>query len=889
MGKPVCSGPREWAVAIFTVLAFAAARCDAFEREANTTLNFPQEPSITSSGFTTPGLINVNYFNPVALATPPGETNRLFIVERRGTIQVISNLATTNRTEFIKLNALVDSSNTEEGLLGMAFHPGYATNRYFFLFYTGHSNQGCGRDDIVARFQTSAGDPNSADTNTQQILIRQCDGDWNHNGGDLHFGADGYLYISLGDEGGSNDSFGNSQRIDKDFFAAIARIDVDKKAGSLAPNPHPAVITNASGEAYYAVPPDNAWVGATSFNGQAVNSNDVRTEFYAVGLRNPWRMSFDDVTGYLYCGDVGQNAYEEISIITNGGNYGWAGWEALHVGPKSFQTNNMAHDEPILEIPHSGAAQFEGNVVIGGRVSRGARFPDLYGHYIFSDAGSGNIWSLYYDGTNATQWKRLDGLVGISAFGVDPRNGDILFVNHSGSGKIRRLDASVSANIPLTISATGAFDDHANLSVEPGIVPYDLNLPFWSDNATKTRWFSLPDTNTFMTFSAEGNWAFPTGAVWIKHFDLELTNGVASSRRKIETRFLVRNSGGAYGYTYRWTQPPTNANLVAIPLDEDIAIHDGGVLRTQTWHYPGPAECMQCHTPVTGHVLGFRSAQLNRDFTYTSVTGNQITVLSDSSYFSGAVTSPDLLPNLAPPTNEAVSLTHRARSYLFANCAQCHVSGSGIQPQCNASLSNSLDDAEIVHGALIDLLGNPANRVIRPGVESNSVMLTRMSTRDANQMPPLGSTIVDTQGVELIRQWVHDLTNYLTVAQWQTNFFGSSTNADAQASADPDGDGSDNDAERLLLTDPLDEDDAWGIDDVVFTNGIPGVVFERIAGLSFQLQCNTNIADSNAWTTIEMAQNAQFYSSTTETTTVFDVTASNSIVIKYYRVIVQGP
>ena len=184
------------------------------------------------------------FSNPVCISSPPGETNRLFILEKHGRIIVITNLAAPTRTIFMDISnrVSVDTASEsgdisgEEGLLGLAFHPGYASNRYIYLFYTGLATNGTsGLHDILSRFQTTSTNDNVGDTNSEVRYIIQYDQADNHNAGDLHFGADGYLYVSLGDEGGSYDQYGNSQHIDKNFFSAIMRIDVDKKPGNFAP------------------------------------------------------------------------------------------------------------------------------------------------------------------------------------------------------------------------------------------------------------------------------------------------------------------------------------------------------------------------------------------------------------------------------------------------------------------------------------------------------------------------------------------------------------------------------------------------------------------------------------------------------------------------------
>lgn len=391
----------------------------------------------TSNAF--PGL---SFTGPVAITTPPGETNRLFVVQQGGSIVVISNLDVPATNTFLSLNPRV-RAGIESGLLGMAFHPGYATNRYFYLFYTSATNLVVPQvyRDFLSRFQTSESDPNKADPNSEVPLFVQYDRAENHNGGDLHFGPDGYLYVSVGDEGGEGNAYNNAQRIDSNLFSGILRLDVDKLPGSLAPNPSPtnAVTTN------YAIPRDNPFVGATNFNGLPVDPGHVRTEFWAVGLRNPWRFSFDSLTGSLYCGDVGQDAYEEIDILGKGGNGGWPYYEGNYHGGPEVQ----GYSPPVISYNH-GTGATNGNAVIGGVVYRGSRYPQLNGAYVFGDWMNKRVWGSFCEGTNSTPMVSLAG-VQVRGFGTDPRNGDVLFFD---SGTIYRLVSLTPVINSITYSAT---------------------------------------------------------------------------------------------------------------------------------------------------------------------------------------------------------------------------------------------------------------------------------------------------------------------------------------------------------------------------------------------------------------------------------------------------
>lgn len=738
----ICArGSLVWALTAGLVVStvFAASR------QANNTLAFPQEPFSYKLEDAFPGVV---FDGAVAFATPPGETNRLFVVERTGSIYVINNLASPTKTLFLDLTSQVDPSG-EGGMLGLAFHPGYATNRQFFVYYTLRTSTagGTGFHDRLSRFQTSPSNPAQGLAASEVPLITQYDRADNHNGGDLHFGPDGYLYVSLGDEGGGNDTYGNSRTITRGFFAAILRIDVDKRPGNLAPNPHPGISSE------YLVPSDNPFVGATSFNGAAVNPAEVRTEFWAVGLRNPWRFTFDAVTGRLFAGDVGEGEREEVNLITKGGHYGWNFREGTLIAQLN-QPAGVTFSPPIWEYPH-GAGELEGMSITGGVVYRGARIPELQGSYVFGDYMSGNIWSLHYDGASVTSVRRLTGLAGVAAFGRDPSNGDVL-MSQPWWGPVQRVVRNTTASmLPERLSETGAFQSLAALVPAAGVVDYEINVPFWSDNAKKRRWFSVPELNRTITFSANGNWTFPAGSVWIKHFDLELTNGVASSARRVETRFLVRNESGVYGVTYKWNAAQTDATLVAEGgLEETIAIRDGNTTRNQVWRYPGRSECLACHTGAGGFAAGFNTHQLNRNRDDAGVEVNQILWLSQMGYFSSPVASTNGLMAYSHATNSTASIDARVRSYLGANCGYCHQPGGTGHGNWDGRLHTTWAEAGLINGVLITDLGNSNSRVIRPGSLSDSMIYNRISTLGARHMPPLGTTVLDTNSIAMLGTWI---------------------------------------------------------------------------------------------------------------------------------------
>jgi glucose/arabinose dehydrogenase len=883
-------GIRIWALLFLFGLAFAPSATAQLQRVPNTTLtNFPAQPPVF--GYSISNAFPTLTFNqPVCITSPPGETNRLFVLEKTGNIVVITNLANPTKTVFMTIPVF---SSSESGLLGMAFHPGYATNRYFYLFTSQDltTSQGSGLHQCISRFQTSAGNSNSASTTTEQYLIRQRDTQGNHNGGDLHFGPDGYLYASVGDEGLQYNGNLHAQVITNKFFSAILRLDVDKKPGNLAPNSHPANTTN------YFIPPDNPYIGVTNFNGRTFSASAVRTEFYSIGYRNPWRMSFDPLTGHLYVADVGQDIYEEVSVVTNGANAGWAYYEGnvlaktLYPSETTILTNPPAGLLFPIQVYHhtTGGSSNIGQSVSGGIVYRGTRISQLYGYYIFGDYQSGNIWALRYDVTNTIPYTRITGANGPVAFGRDPRNGDVL-ICQINNGQIARLDYNstpVGAPLPATLAATGAFTNMTTLDTAPGIVAYDVNNPFWSDTAIKSRWFSIPNTNLTMTFSANGNWSFPTGTVWMKHFELELTNGVPASRKRLETRFIIRNTTGIYGVTYRWDSA-TNATLVAeAGLDENFTLDDGnGNLRTQTWRYPSRTECNICHTIQGGYALGFDTAQLNRDYNYDTATTNQLEALRLAGYFSNTISNRHLLVALAHTTNNAVSLDYRVRSYLEANCAGCHQPGGVIAANWDARISTSGQFNNIINGALNNSFGNTNNRVVVPGSLANSVLFQRVANMGAGHMPPLATSIVNTQAVNLLAAWItNELPSYVSYATWQTNYFGSTNSPDAAQLADPDGDNADNYLEYLTGTNPTNSASGWGVS-MASSNGNAVVVIPQIANRAFEIQSTTNLFNTNSWTPLNIPDNAPFFPISNRTATVTEPLQSAP---RFYRARVFEP
>jgi len=360
---------------------------------------------------------------PVCIASPPGETNRLFIVEKSGVINVITNLADPTKTVFLNITNLVLQDALESGLLGLAFHPDFVHNGYFYCFYTRSvTNE---KQDCITRFQIDYSNTNRGAPESATEIIDTPDFG-NHQGGDIHFGAGGLLFASFGDPHRDN---ALSQQL-YEIHSGIICIDVDCKPHNFIPRPFPGSTTN------YYIPNSNPFIGCTHLNGVKIDPTKVRNEFFCIGLRNPWRFTFDSWTGQIYCGDVGQDKWEEVDVIDplsvgGGQNFGWPICE----GPEGSGDCLDNYQKPIYSYGHN-----QGCCIIGGVVYRGATMPDLQGSYLFGDYCTGKIWSLLYFNGQTTGVRLLARISAITTFGTDPRNGDVLIASADGTISVLCVD-----------------------------------------------------------------------------------------------------------------------------------------------------------------------------------------------------------------------------------------------------------------------------------------------------------------------------------------------------------------------------------------------------------------------------------------------------------------
>lgn len=386
-------------------------------------------------------VITTGLSSPVSITNAGDGSGRLFITEQMGTI-VIWNGASLLSAPFLDIHSLVSCCG-EQGLLSVAFHPGYATNGFFYVDYTDVSG-----NTVIARYHVS-GDPNVADPSSASILLTILQPYANHNGGQLQFGADGNLYIGMGDGGSGGDPQNHAQNLN-DLLGKILRIDVD-------------------GTPPYSIPPSNPFVGVPN----------ARPEVWAYGLRNPWRFSFDRLTHDLYIGDVGQDLWEEIDFqpatSPGGQNYGWRLMEGFHCYNPATNCDDGTLTLPILEYGHNPSC-----AVIGGYVYRGGSIPQLYGVYLYGDYCSGILWAASRDCSGAWSTTQLiQPPINISSFGED-ESGEV-YLTHLG-GVVYRIAATPDHLVPSAAEMSPASAIHG----DPG---FTLNVDGTGlDGGSVVRW-----------------------------------------------------------------------------------------------------------------------------------------------------------------------------------------------------------------------------------------------------------------------------------------------------------------------------------------------------------------------------------------------------------------
>jgi uncharacterized repeat protein (TIGR03806 family) len=641
----------------------------------------------------------------------------------------------------------------DSGLLGMALHPDFGDplspdRAYFYLYYVHEAGDG-DRFIRLSRFERLDGET-TADETTEQIMIQQKLGPTLHRGGGLLFGLDGYLYLSIGDLGWPN----QSQDIIDILNSGVFRIDVDSDlATSHAIPTQPSAGDAETFTQFYTIPDDNPFVGV----------GGVLEEYYALGSRNPHRMSIDPVTGNILIGDVGSNvsaSVEEINLLATGANFGWP----FREGSTDIATP-PATIWGIITDPQQTYPRAEGACIIGGHVYRGSEIPWLEGRYVFGDCTNSKIWAAADEVGSAPKELIASSPSQLVTFGRD--NAGELYLG-TGASVVYQLTAGpFIPDPPALLSQTGLFSNLTTLEIDPAFIPYDVNNPLWSDGAAKKRWFAVPNTGTGtgqIQYSPNSEWSFPTGSLFVKHFELPREG---QAPRRLETRVLVNGTDGIYyGVTYRWRPDGLEADLLTDSLEE--------IVEGQLWSYPGRDDCNLCHNTAAVSVLGPRTSQLNGDIYYegTLRIANQLSTLEHLGLLGPALgeTDVDTLPRLAGLEDLSTFSQTRVRSYLQSNCAQCHRPGGPARGEFDARFETPFVQQNLIDSDVAEDFGISGAKVIVPGDVSKSILHYRDTLLGTGQMPPLARNVVHTEWGTLLADWI-GTTNAPSVVPFTGSYY----------------------------------------------------------------------------------------------------------------------
>ena len=676
-------------------------------------------------------------FGALSFLTHPHDgSDRIVVVERQGVVWAFANDPNASqKTKVLDISPIV-STVGEGGLLSVAFHPNFGVNGRLFLSYTAYLS-----GQFSSVFSEISVDPKTliAKAPSEKVLLTIAQPYTNHDGGQILFDKAGMLVIGMGDGGSAGDPK-NAGQSPNTLLGAVLRIDVD---------------TIPAGKKY-GIPADNPKIAGWA------------PELWAMGLRNPWRMSVDRQTGVLWAGDVGQNKWEEVTHVPKGGNLGWRVLEGTHCYNPA-QCNKAGFVMPVFEYSHS-----LGFSITGGYVYRGTQHPSLQGLYIFGDYVTRRFWGVWQEGTAWKSKVLIDkSWMSPASFGEDEA-GEIYVVSLTGSQKIARVQPKKTTitgpQPPAKLSQTGCFTNLKTLTPAKGVVPYGVNAPLWSDGAAKAR-FVVPPKATVGTGPGKATlpaddyaqWIFPQDTILIKHFGLGAGVPGTTSNTPVETRFMVLGKNGWVFWTYTWNAQGTDADLKLDGSETSYTV--AGTGKKQVWPQPATTACLACHTN-NGAVapLGLTTAQLNGAFNYgPGNTLNQLSVWEAGGLLTNKANAPAAMPTQPwPPLGglTAQQRTAHARAWLDVNCASCHKPGGSqtdIDLRMNTALS-ATKTCNVTPG--FGTNGVASAKIVAPGNPSLSVLFTRINAAPSSDwfMPHLGVSVPHTDAIALIKAWILGLS-----------------------------------------------------------------------------------------------------------------------------------
>lgn len=764
---------------------------------------FPSSPPSTNGSWTAESISDeVKILSPVRILEF-NSSDSLLILSKSGLIY----LFIPKLNELDTLLNIVDRTYKlgDSGAVGVALHPKFFNSdqpdKTIFVYYKTNpypevwDSRGFNR---LSKFYWDE-DNSQFDETSEEILIQQYDRSPWHDGGSMFFGPDGFLYFGVGDEGYEEFQNDSNQKINGGFFSGIFRIDVDKDSLKSHPirrqpmsnEPPPSSWEQSYSRQYY-IPNDNPWQD---------ENGEILEEYFAVGIRSPFTMHWDNTLNQIWVADVGSDVREEINLIESGDNGQWPFMEGSE--PSSL------HERPQQVIGNEKPVYFEyerevGTCIIGGGVYEGIKFSSLNGKYLFADYSLNKLMALTSNGSNQQPEyevliNNLSNLVsdlphkaGIT--GVYPlSNGDILISvigeDYAANGQILRLKQKAEVlEPPSRITDLGIFNSIEEFKLRDGLIPYDVNAPLWSDGAIKKRWISIPNDGSFdsdaeqIKFDETSFWEFPEGTVFIKHFELPVVENDSSTTIPLETRFfIIGEDDQAYGLTYKWNKDGTQAILQGGGSTQyyDIMDENGNFMYSQRWDFPSRDQCMTCHNRNAGFVLGVNTHQLNSEKLYPTLgqKRNQISYLNELNAFNSSVINPSRFYKSSAISDSGTDLEWRIRSYLDANCASCHRFGGVKESFIDLTLGPVNRLVDYYNYTVESHASTPGFDIIKPGDHSKSELWIRDASELENQMPPLGRNKVDQMYVDSLAKWIDGLEDTPLVIDHDLHIFPNPTNS----------------------------------------------------------------------------------------------------------------
>ena len=624
----------------------------------------------------------------------------------------------------------------------MVFDPGFPERPYLYL--SSNRPDGDWGLDRVSRFTIALKNDEvpTCDPASELVIV-----EWpskGHNGCDLKFGADGMLYISSGD-GDSPGDPNNVGQLTDNLLSSILRIDVN----------------SASADNRYALPADNPFL----------ETEGIRPEVWAYGLRNPWKMTFAPDGKTIFLGDNGDEHWELVRKVTAATNHGWSAFEGSHpFRPSNAMSGPVTElTVPAYEHPHSDMRS-----VIGGVFYQGSALPELKDCYLYGCYFTGKVWALDYDaatGTLTNPRRIADTKRQLVAFSTDHLDEPLVVTLDGPVLRLRERKIMIKAKaIPDQLGKTGLFSSTPDHAPAEGVLPYDINASYWVDGAEKTRWMAVPEVKETEKVDApigerlHKSWRFPNGSAFAQ--TLWLPGETGAGRKNIETQIAHKDGGEWRFLTYRWRDDQSDADLVD-ENGEDAEIEVAG--KKMPWRFASRAECSACHSQRTFFVNGLGTEQMARDFDYSSVggkPGDQLETLIAIGLFRkgrepGRPNAKSALPALVDPHDTNAPLDERARSYLHVNCAHCHRE-TGLGGRAPFQVLHWLPLAETGMVNAVPMVGLPGvenARIIAAGSPKRSELLRRMEAEVTGRMPLIGSRKLDRKGIDLIREWIDKMEN----------------------------------------------------------------------------------------------------------------------------------